>query len=38
MWRWLRDGMINLDTTPTFAIHPDALSVQAWLAKEPRTS
>jgi uncharacterized protein YbjT (DUF2867 family) len=34
MWRWLRDGTIDLDTTPTFAIHPDALSVQAWLAKE----
>lgn len=31
MWRWLRTGTVDLDTSRTLAIHPDALSVQAWL-------
>jgi uncharacterized protein YbjT (DUF2867 family) len=34
MWRWLRDGTIDLDTGPTRAIHPAALSVREWLAKQ----
>jgi len=31
MWGWLRTGDIDLDTTATRAIHPDALTVRAWL-------
>ena len=31
MWRWLRTGTVDLDTSATLAIHPDALSVAAWL-------
>jgi uncharacterized protein YbjT (DUF2867 family) len=31
MWRWLRTETIALDTGPTRAIHPDALTVRAWL-------
>jgi uncharacterized protein YbjT (DUF2867 family) len=31
MWCWLRTGTIELDTAPTRAIHPDALTVRAWL-------
>jgi uncharacterized protein YbjT (DUF2867 family) len=31
MWRWLRTGAIELDTTSTRIIHPDALTVRAWL-------
>jgi len=31
MWRWLRTGTVDLDTGRTLAIHPDALSVEAWL-------
>jgi uncharacterized protein YbjT (DUF2867 family) len=34
MWRWLRDGSIDLDTSATLAIHPHALSIQAWLAQK----
>lgn len=34
MWRWLRSNSINLDTEPTRAIHPDALTVRAWLMKQ----
>jgi uncharacterized protein YbjT (DUF2867 family) len=33
MWRWLRTGDVDLDTSPTRAIHPDALSVGGWLSK-----
>jgi uncharacterized protein YbjT (DUF2867 family) len=33
MWNWLRAGDIDLDTTPTQTIHPEALSVQAWLRR-----
>jgi uncharacterized protein YbjT (DUF2867 family) len=32
MWRWLRDNEIPLDTKPTLALHPQALTVPAWLA------
>jgi hypothetical protein len=34
MWRWLRTGEIDLDTTATRAIHPEALTVQAWLRRQ----
>jgi uncharacterized protein YbjT (DUF2867 family) len=31
MWRWLRTNEIDLDPGPTRAIHPAAMSVEAWL-------
>lgn len=31
MWRWLQANTIDLDTQPTLALYPDALSVRAWL-------
>jgi hypothetical protein len=34
MWRWLRTGDIDLDTAPTRAIHPEALTVRAWLSRQ----
>jgi uncharacterized protein YbjT (DUF2867 family) len=34
MWRWLRTGHVDLDTSPTRAIHPDALMVGGWLSKQ----
>jgi uncharacterized protein YbjT (DUF2867 family) len=33
MWRWLRTAAIELDTAPTRAIHPAALTVRGWLSK-----
>ena len=33
MWDWLRTGTVPLDTAPTLAIHPEALTVRAWLSK-----
>lgn len=33
MWEWLRTGEIDLDTTTTRSIHPEALSVEQWLQK-----
>jgi uncharacterized protein YbjT (DUF2867 family) len=33
MWRWLRTGVVELDTGPTRAIHPGALTVRQWLTK-----
>jgi uncharacterized protein YbjT (DUF2867 family) len=38
MWRWLRQGTIDLDTSATLAIHPNALRVEAWLAKQHSTN
>lgn len=32
MWRWLRDNEIDLDPGPTRALHPEALTVRAWIA------
>jgi uncharacterized protein YbjT (DUF2867 family) len=32
MWNWLRNGAVDLDTAPTRAIHPDALTVRDWLS------
>ncbi|MFO7170514.1 MAG: NmrA/HSCARG family protein [Chloroflexota bacterium] len=34
MWRWLRAGEVDLDTAPTRAIHPEALTVRAWLSRQ----
>jgi uncharacterized protein YbjT (DUF2867 family) len=34
MWRWLRTATIALDTAPTRAIHPGALTVRDWLARQ----
>jgi uncharacterized protein YbjT (DUF2867 family) len=34
MWRWLRTASIDLDTAATRTIHPDALTVRAWLSKQ----
>ena len=34
MWRWLRTGYVDLDTSPTRAIHPDALTVEGWLSNQ----
>ena len=38
MWRWLRDNHVDLDTGVTREIHPQALTVKAWLAGERRAS
>jgi uncharacterized protein YbjT (DUF2867 family) len=34
MWRWLRTGDIDLDTAPTRAIYPEALTVHTWLSRQ----
>jgi uncharacterized protein YbjT (DUF2867 family) len=34
MWRWLRTGHVDLDTSPTRSIHPDALTVGGWLNEQ----
>jgi uncharacterized protein YbjT (DUF2867 family) len=34
MWRWLRTASFDLDTETTRTIHPDALTVRAWLKKQ----
>jgi uncharacterized protein YbjT (DUF2867 family) len=34
MWRWLRTGYVDLDTSPTRAIHPEALTVGGWLSNQ----
>lgn len=36
MWRWLRTANLDLDTTATLAIHPEALSVRSWLEKQKK--
>jgi uncharacterized protein YbjT (DUF2867 family) len=36
MWRWLREGRIDLDTAPARAIHPEALTVRGWLERRQR--
>jgi uncharacterized protein YbjT (DUF2867 family) len=38
MWRWLRNGTIDMDTGTTLAIHPGALSVRAWLETQSRVN
>jgi uncharacterized protein YbjT (DUF2867 family) len=37
MWRWLRDGQVDIDTGNTLAIHPNGLSVRSWLEKQQHT-
>jgi uncharacterized protein YbjT (DUF2867 family) len=34
MWHWLRETTIDLDTSTTKTIHPQALSVAQWLEKQ----
>jgi uncharacterized protein YbjT (DUF2867 family) len=34
MWRWLRTGHVDLDTSRTRAIHPEALTVGGWLSNQ----
>lgn len=34
MWQWLKTETIDLDTQPTLAIHPDALTVDRWLHQQ----
>ena len=36
MWRWLRNGSIDLSTDQTRAIHPQAKSVSEWLREQSR--
>lgn len=38
MWRWLRTGEVDRDTSATRAILPSALTVEEWLAKVVRPS
>ena len=38
MWRWLRHHHVDLDTQPTREIHPQALTVKAWLERQKRGS
>jgi len=37
MWRWLRANEIDLNTAPTLAIHPEALTVREWLRRKKAT-
>jgi hypothetical protein len=37
MWRWLRANEIDLDTAPTLATHPGALTVREWLRRTKAT-
>jgi uncharacterized protein YbjT (DUF2867 family) len=32
MWQWLGTSDMRFDTAPTYAIHPNALTVDAWLS------
>ena len=34
MWRWLRTGNVDLDTSSTRAIHTDTLRVGGWLSSQ----
>ena len=34
MWRWLRTAQLDMDTDTTLTIHPNALTVRAWLEKQ----
>jgi uncharacterized protein YbjT (DUF2867 family) len=34
MWRWLSTNEIDLDPQPTRAIHPQAMTVDAWLRRQ----
>lgn len=34
MWRWLRDNPVSVEMGPTYKVHPEAMSVQAWLLNQ----
>lgn len=34
IWRWVRTGQFELDTAPTLAIHPAALTVREWMVRQ----
>ena len=34
MWRWLAVNPVDLDTGPTYAVHPGAMDVRTWLRSE----
>ena len=40
MWRWLRVHPVSLDTSPTYEVYPEAMTVRAWLqgANRPQKS
>jgi uncharacterized protein YbjT (DUF2867 family) len=31
MWRWLRTNPVSLDTSTTYKVHPNAMTVQTWM-------
>jgi uncharacterized protein YbjT (DUF2867 family) len=31
MWRWLRTNPVDLDTSQTYEVHPEAMTVRTWL-------
>jgi len=31
MWRWLDNNEVSLDTSPTYRVHPKAMTVHTWL-------
>ena len=33
MWRWLRTNPVSLDTSQTYAVHPEAMTVRTWLQR-----
>ena len=35
MWRWLRTNPVSLDTSPTYQVHPEAMTVRTWLGSLP---
>jgi uncharacterized protein YbjT (DUF2867 family) len=37
MWQWLGTSDIRFDTAPTYAIHPNALTLDVWLRKRQDT-
>ena len=34
IWRWVKTGEFELDTAPTRAIHPGALTVREWMVRQ----
>jgi uncharacterized protein YbjT (DUF2867 family) len=36
MWRWLKTNPVSLDTSPTYAVHPEAMTVRTWLQQLER--
>lgn len=34
IWRWVRTGTFEVDTAPTRAIHPGALTVREWMVRQ----